>query len=85
MVLSLILVHILLLLFYYKFIPDKIKKYLFYIIILIFIIILLFINEIYNCDKMLKWKKLPYHSIIEFIGFFIFYNYTEFFIELSKF
>ena len=35
-------------------------------------LLLLFINEAINCEKLLKWRRLPYHAIIEIWGFALF-------------
>jgi hypothetical protein len=41
--------------------------------ILTAILIILLINEKKNCKKMLKFKKLPYHALVEVFGLFYFY------------
>lgn len=56
----------------WKYIPKDIQINLRWIIIGVLILILLFINEAYNCEKMQKWKKLPYHAIIEILGLILF-------------
>lgn len=84
MVLSLISAHILLLLFYYRNIPVGLRGHLVLSVALIMLITCLFINEIQNCDAMMKWKELPYHAGVEIVGFFILYNYTVMFNKWSK-
>ena len=67
-------IFISLLLYYFKQLPIFIQKSVYKIIIVICIIILLFINEQYNCDKMLKlYPQFPYHSFIEICGIILFY------------
>lgn len=50
-----------------------------YLIMLTIILIILLINEKKNCKKMLKFKKLPYHALIELFGLFYFYNLIKIF------
>jgi hypothetical protein len=54
------------------------------IFILTIIILLLFINESYNCKKMLeKYQSVPFHSLIEITAVFIVYNICSIFSELK--
>ena len=41
--------------------------------ILTVILIILLMNEKKNCKKMLKFKKLPYHALVELFGLLYFY------------
>ena len=58
--------------FNYYNLPLLFKKYYPYFTLGVFIIIGLFINEKIICQKMLEYKELPYHSIIEIIGLILF-------------
>ena len=72
-ILSQAVIMISLLVYYYPFLPKIIQHSLFKIIGLISIIILLFLNEKYNCKKMLDFYPLPYHTLIEIVGILLFY------------
>ena len=62
------------LIYNYNFLPDELKKYIPFIFIIIASIILLFINEIYNCEKLIKkYPKIPFHVGIEILGLILFY------------
>lgn len=52
------------------------KQYLIAFVTLILILILLFLNEMYNCEKMLNHMLFPYHVIVESIGVIIFVVYV---------
>lgn len=45
------------------------------------ILTLFFINEAFCGEKMMKWKALPYHIIIEMLGLYLFWRLAWFFIE----
>jgi len=63
-----------LLLYYFPLFPNFIKKSIYQIIFLISIVIVLFLNESYNCTKMMSiYPHFPYHILIEIIGIFLFY------------
>jgi hypothetical protein len=62
-----------LLLYYLPLLPNYVQSSIYKIIGLISIIILLFLNETYNCKKMLDFYPFPYHSFIEIVGIFLFY------------
>jgi hypothetical protein len=67
-------IFISLLVYYFPFLPSFIKNGVYQIIFLVGIIILLFLNEKYNCEKMLKmYPYFPYHIFIETIGIVLFY------------
>jgi hypothetical protein len=67
-------IFISLLLYYFQQLPIFIQKSVYKIIIVVCIIIILFINEQYNCDKMLKfYPQFPYHIFIEIFGIILFY------------
>lgn len=62
------------LIYYYDVLPDEFKNYIPFIFIIITSIILLFINEIYNCEKLIKkYPKIPFHVGIEILGLILFY------------
>ena len=53
------------------------------IFILTLFILLLFINESYNCKKMLnKYKWFPFHILVEITGIFLVYNICTIFSKL---
>jgi len=67
-------IFISLLLYYLPFLPKFIKNSVYQIIFFVGMIILLFLNEKYNCKKMLKLNPyFPYHIFIEIIGIILFY------------
>lgn len=68
------LIFISLLLYYFPLLPDFIQKSIYQIIFFVGLIILLFLNEKYNCEKMLEfYPQFPYHIFIEIIGIVLFY------------
>jgi hypothetical protein len=67
------IIMISLLAYYYPLLPKIIQNSLFKIIGLISMVIFLFLNEKYNCKKMLDFYPLPYHSLIEIVGILLFY------------
>ena len=67
-------IFISLLVYYFPLLPKFIQISIYQIIFLIGIIILLFLNEKYNCEKMLQfYEHFPYHIFIEIIGILLFY------------
>lgn len=50
---------------YYPRIPSKFHPIVNRIIATALIIILLILNEVYNCEAMMKWRVLPYHALVE--------------------
>jgi len=68
------IIFISLLLYYFPLLPKFIQYSIYQIIFLIGIIILLFLNEKYNCKKMLEfYPDFPFHIFIEIAGIAIFY------------
>ena len=62
------------LLYYYPYLTKNIKNKTNIIFSLVFLIIILFLNEKYNCEKMLTfYPYFPYHIFIEIIGIVLFY------------
>jgi hypothetical protein len=60
--------------YYYPFLTKNIKNKINIIFFLVILIILLFLNEKYNCDKMISiYPYFPYHILIEVIGIVLFY------------
>jgi hypothetical protein len=77
------LIFISLFLFYYKYFPLDIKNKIPLIFTLTLFILLLFINESYNCQKMLnKYNYFPFHILIEITAIFIVYNISVIFSKL---
>ena len=68
------IIFISLLAYYFQLLPKFIKNSIYKIIILVTIVILLFINETYNCKKMMSvYPYFPYHIFIEIVGIILFY------------
>ena len=62
------------LLYYYPLLPKSIKSKIHIIFVLITVIIILFLNEKYNCEKMMRiYPDFPYHIFIEIVGIVLFY------------
>jgi len=60
--------------YYYRFLTKNIKDKINIIFCLVILIIILFLNEKYNCEKMMSiYPYFPYHVIIEIIGIVLFY------------
>jgi len=60
--------------YYYPILTKNIKNIINIIFILVLLIIILFLNEKYNCEKMMSiYPNFPYHILIEIIGIFLFY------------
>lgn len=60
--------------YYYPLLTKNIKKIINIIFFLVLLIIILFINEKYNCKKMMSmYPHFPYHILIEIIGLVLFY------------
>jgi hypothetical protein len=77
------LIFISLFLYYYSYFPIDIKNKIPFIFILTLLILLLFINESYNCKKMLeKYNWFPFHILIEITAIFIVYNISIIFSKL---
>ena len=62
------------LLYYYSSLTKNIKDKINIIFFLVTLIIILFLNEKYNCEKIIKiYPHFPYHILIEIIGIVLFY------------
>jgi hypothetical protein len=62
------------LLYYYPFLTKAIKSKINIIFFIVLLIIFLFLNEKYNCEKMLSvYPDFPYHTLIEINGIILFY------------
>jgi len=73
-ILSQAIIMISLLMYYLPLLPKYIQKNIFQIVILIVFIILLFLNEKYNCEKMLDfYPQFPWHILVEILGILLFY------------
>lgn len=80
---SMSLIYISLLFYYYSYLPKEVQTNIYYIIFMIALIILLFINEKKNCKKNLaKYPNFPFHIIIEFNGLILFYIICNTFYKL---
>jgi hypothetical protein len=73
-ILSQSIIMISILLYYFRFLPKFVQKSVYQIIFLVCVIILLFLNEKYNCERMLEiYPHFPYHIFIEIVGITLFY------------
>ena len=59
--------------YYYPYLSFSIQTQIHILCFFVFIIMGLFLNEKYNCKKMLDFYPLPYHSLIEIVGILLFY------------
>ena len=76
-------IFISLLVYYFPLLPNFIQNSVYQIIFFVGVIILLFLNEKYNCEKMLKiYPHFPYHIFIEIIGIVLFYIISSNFYRL---
>jgi len=76
--------------YYYSFMNKNIKNKIKIIFYFAFLIIILFINEQYNCKKMLEiYPNFPYHIFIEIIGLLFFYiicsNFYKLYFNFNKY
>jgi len=77
------LLFISVLLYYYPLLSQKIKNNIHIIFFLIAIIIILFLNEKFNCKKMMSiYPDFPYHILIEIVGILLFYIICSSFYKL---
>jgi len=68
------IIFISLLIYYFALLPKFIQNSMYQLFILIIVIILLFLNESYNCERMLEiYPHFPYHIFIEIAGIIFFY------------
>jgi len=68
------IIFISILVYYFSMLPKFIKNSIYKIIFLVSIVIVLFINETYNCKRMMHiYPNFPYHIFIETIGIILFY------------
>jgi hypothetical protein len=69
--------------YYYPLLSKIIKDKINIIFLLVLLIIILFLNEKYNCEKMLSiYPHFPYHILIEIIGIILFYIICSTFYKL---
>lgn len=72
-----------LLLYYFPLLPKFIQTSVYQIIFFVIVIILLFLNEQYNCKKMMTMNSdFPYHIFIEISGILLFYIVSSNFYKL---
>ena len=69
--------------YYYPLLTKHITDNINIIFFLVILIIVLFLNEKYNCEKMMSiYPHFPYHILIEIIGVFLFYIICNTFYKL---
>ena len=60
--------------YYYPLLNKNLKDKLHIIFFIVILIIILFLNEKYNCEKMLDfYPQFPWHILIEILGIILFY------------
>jgi hypothetical protein len=63
--------------YYYSSLPNKMKKRLNILLVIIGIIYLGFVNEAFNCKRMLeKFPNFPFHALIEILILFAVYFFS---------
>ena len=63
--------------YYYQSLPKSMKQNLNILLIIIGMIYLGFVNEVFNCKKMLeKFPNFPFHAIIELLSLFAVYFFS---------
>lgn len=78
------IIFISLLIYYFPLLPKFIQTSIYQIVFLVLSIIVLFLNETYNCQKMLKINpQFPYHVFIEITGIALFYVICKNFSKLT--
>jgi len=71
------------LLYYYPVLNKNMKDNINIIFFFVTLIIILFLNEKYNCEKMMSiYPDFPYHILIEIIGILLFYVICSTFYKL---
>jgi hypothetical protein len=68
--------------YYYPYLSYNIQNKIHILFFFVLIIIGLFLNEKYNCKKMLNFYPLPYHTLIEIVGILLFYLICSTFYKL---
>ncbi len=68
-VISGILLFVIILISFWGLLPNNIKLKAPVLLFLIFLGIILFINEYYNCERMMSIIPLPYHALVEIVVF----------------
>lgn len=82
-ILSQAVIMISLLFYYYKLMPARIQKNMYSLIFLVCLIIIFFMNEKFNCKKILSlYPHFPFHILIEIVGIVIFYLICSSFYKL---
>ena len=69
--------------YYYRYLPPKYKIQIPYIICAILLVLIAFMNEKFNCKKMLgMYPDFPFHAIAEIIGAVAFYLILSLFYKM---
>jgi hypothetical protein len=77
------LVFISLLVYYFTLLPEKVQTSIYWICGLVAFVILLFVNEQFNCERMMAfYPDFPYHVFIESTGVLLFYTICSHFYNL---
>jgi hypothetical protein len=57
---------------HWSYYPTFVKNTVVWLLLGVVILMALFVNEWKNCDRMQKWRVLPYHALIEVLGLVLF-------------
>lgn len=68
----------------YDKLPQSFKVCIPYLIVGLLLLFGLFINETYNCERMMRYKVLPYHVLIEILGFILFITIAVLFLKWEQ-
>jgi len=47
-------------------------------------LVMLFVNEALYGQRLMRWRPLPYHVIIELVGLLLFWKLAAFFLEWER-
>lgn len=64
--------------------PRDFQPLLLSVVISGLVIIVLIVNEKYNCKRMMEWKILPYHALVEVVACFLFCVICVFILKMEK-
>lgn len=68
----------------YDELPSFFKSWVPYLALGLLLLLGLLANETRNCESMMRFKVLPYHVIVEILGFVLFVSLSALFIEWEK-
>lgn len=59
------------------------RKFIIFLIMLV-ILIGLFLNDVLNCERMRRWRRLPYHGFLEFVSVVVFVALCSLMIDIAR-